>query len=262
MRRTDDSPLLFYDFGPGVTAFSTSRHGGVSMGNYGTFNVNAYCGDDVAAITRNRQLLCQWLHLGDERNLIIPHQTHGTAVCKVDETFLSLSEEARRERLEGVDAVMTDVPQVCIGVSTADCTPIIIFDEDHQAACAVHAGWRGTVARIVLKAVEAMGKAYGSRPKSMRAVIGPCISLRHFEVGQEVYDQFSDAGFPMDRIAVRYEKWHIDLQMCNWLQLQEAGVQVISKSDICTYECVDDFFSARRMGINSGRIFTGVLMQG
>ena len=149
-----------------------------------------------------------------------------------------------------------------MGVSTADCIPVLLYDAAHHACCAVHAGWRGTVKRIVQKAVEAMFQVYGSQPSEIQAVIGPGISLRNFEVGDEVYQQFEEAGFDMQLIARRYGKWHIDLWEANRLTLLATGVKAdrIQLSGICTYDRVDDFFSARRLGIHSGRIFTAIMM--
>lgn len=255
--------LFLYDTPDGVVAFSTTRHGGVSKGNYASLNINGYCGDAKEDVAKNRRLLCMSLNLSDESHLVIPHQTHGTTVLTVDKTFMALDEEQRQQRLEGIDAVITNVPQICIGVSTADCIPIIIYDDVHHAAAAIHAGWRGTVARIVKKAVAALQAAYGSQPTELQAWIGPGISLKNFEVGQEVYDQFAEAGFQMECIAMKYEKWHIDLPMCNRMQLEEAGVplQSIRQMAVCTYDQTDDYFSARRLGINSGRIYTGVILQ-
>jgi len=251
--------VLAYDIAEGVTAFSTSRHGGASCGNYAEFNINEYCGDERAAIEANRFALCQWLGIDGDR-LVLPHQVHGTVVCAIDEKIMALSDSERKSHLEGVDALMTDLRGVCIGVSTADCIPVVLYDADHHACCAIHAGWRGTVARIVQVAVRAMAATYGTEPSGLRAVIGPGISQEHFEVGDEVYDAFRVAGFDMEAIATRQQKWHIDLWACNRLQLTEMGVAplLIHTAGVCTYAQADDFFSARRLGIASGRIFTGI----
>lgn len=255
--------LLAYYLGDNVKAFSTTRHGGVSQGNYAEFNINYYCGDDVADIEANRQSLCHLLGI-DEYHLVYPHQVHGIEVRQIGEDFPSLPSSTKQKLLEGVDAVMTNVAEICIGVSTADCIPILLYDKAHHACCAVHAGWRGTVQRVVQHAVHAMQVAYHTQPTELRAVIGPGISLENFEVGDEVYEQFAKAGFPMDIIARQYAKWHIDLWECNRIQLIDLGVspQNIFTSGICTYAQTDEFFSARRLGINSGRIFTGIMMQG
>lgn len=247
--------LHFYDFGEGVTAFSTTRQGGYSQGCYGEFNINRYCGDTKEAITRNRELLCELLGIDDSR-LLMPHQVHETVIVAVEET-------SQESQLEGVDAVMTNVSGLCIGVSTADCIPVLLYDRVHRAVSAIHAGWRGTVKRIVEKTVAQMTAVYGSRPADIIAQIGPGIHVESFEVGDEVYDAFSAAGFTMETISRRYdERWHIDLPECNRRQLLATGIPEaqISVSPICTYQHPDLYFSARRLSINSGRIFTGIVM--
>jgi hypothetical protein len=250
--------LTYYDLGPRVVAFSTTRHGGVSTGSYGTFNINGYCGDQPEAVAENRRLLATELPVADVMHIVLPHQVHDSVVKIIDEASLG-----RQDMLEGVDALVTRQTGVCIGVSTADCIPIIIYDPLHHCAAAVHAGWRGTVRRIVERTVRLMEDAFQSDCSQMRAVIGPGISLKNFEVGQEVYDEFLSAGFPMERIAARYGKWHIDLPLCNRLQLENTGVRPenIDDAGICTYDRVDDYFSARRLGIVSGRIYTGIVLK-
>ncbi len=246
--------LTYYNMGTGVTAFSTTRQGGCSTGNYAAFNINGYCGDDEVHIAANKVALCDLLGIESNR-LVMPHQVHDCVVRRID--------GPQQGVIEGVDAVMTDVPQLCIGVSTADCIPVLLYDSIHRAVSAVHAGWRGTVLRIVQKAVEAMHDTYGTAPADLQAVIGPGISLDSFEVGDEVYDQFLSAGFDMQPISRRDAKWHIDLPMCNRLQLMEAGIPSnnIQMTNICTYQQYDRYFSARRLGIQSGRIYTGILIK-
>ena len=244
--------LLYYDIHPDVVAFSTTRQGGFSTGRYGQFNINRYCGDTDEAIRQNRALLCQLLDIRDDQ-LIMPHQVHKTEIAVVDEN--------RDSNLEGVDALMTNVSGLCIGVSTADCIPVLLYDPIHHAVCAIHAGWRGTVQRIVVKAVCKMTEVYGSCPTDIVAQIGPGISLDSFEVGEEVYDAFTHAGFDMSSISERRDKWHIDLPECNRQQLVVAGIPEthISVAAICTVKHAETFFSARRLGIESGRIFTGIV---
>ncbi len=246
--------LTYYNLGLNVVAFSTTRLGGCSTGNYAAFNINAYCGDSEEHITANRESLCHLLNI-ENNCLIMPHQVHGCEIRKID--------APQQEIIEGTDAVMTNVSQLCIGVSTADCIPVLLYDEHNNATCAIHAGWRGTVQRIVQKAITAMADAYGSRPADLKAVVGPGISLLNFEIGDEVYDNFAAAGFDMSAISRRYAKWHIDLPECNRLQLVECGVPEtnIQMTGICTYDNYDKYFSARRLGINSGRIYTGILIK-
>ena len=247
--------------GNGVVAFSSTRQGGCSKGNYAGFNINRYCGDDEADIRQNRQALCRLLGISDDR-LLMPHQVHRTKMAIVDEELLNHSADERQQLLDGYDALITNLTGVCIGVSTADCIPVLLYDSDHHAVCAIHAGWRGTVARIVEHAVAAMTAAYGTRPSQLKAQIGPGISLESFEVGDEVYEAFNAAGFDMEIISRREAKWHLDLPECNRQQLIATGVpaEAIRLSGICTYQQSDRYFSARKLGIRSGRIFTGIML--
>ena len=119
--------LTYFDFPDNVVAFSTTRHGGCSVGNYGSFNINPYCGDSAEAVAANKKELCGLLGVDEER-LVLPHQTHQTQVRQIAEDFFSLSDATRTMLLEGVDALMTNVKGICIGVSTADCIPIIIYE--------------------------------------------------------------------------------------------------------------------------------------
>ena len=259
--------LLYYKMGEKVTAFSSTRYGGCSEGNYSSFNVNRYCGDHEECIARNMQSLKNLLNVSQ---VVMPHQVHGTEVFQLKHPA---PWENMTDSLEGVDALITDVKGVCIGVSTADCIPILLYDEAHHAAAAIHAGWRGTVKRIAEETVRSMRDAFGTQPELLRAVIGPGISLASFEVGDEVYDQFRIVGFPIDRIARRYPilppfggteggfKWHLDLPLCNRLQLEAVGVRQIEMSGICTYLQSDEYFSARKLGVNSGRILTGIVLR-
>ncbi len=255
--------LLCYDLSPKVVAFSTTRHGGYSTGNYGEFNINLYCGDNADAIEQNRSALCAMLGVEDN-NLVFPHQTHGVRGVIVDSDFLSLPSEQRKAALDGCDYIVTQEEGVCIGISTADCVPVLLYNEKENVAIAVHAGWRGTLQRIVFTAMREVSGRLGCEPKDFRAVIGPSISQESFEVGDEVYEAFESENFDMPEIAKRIRgKWHIDLWKANAMQLTAAGVcdENIRVCGICTYINHADFFSARRLGINSGRIFSGICMK-
>ena len=254
--------LQYYPLGEGVTAFSSTRQGGYSEGRYGEFNINRYCGDSEEAIQKNREALCQLLGIEDH-SLLMPHQVHLAEIAVVDREMLTLPTEEILQKLDGIDALMTNEAGVCIGVSTADCIPVLLYDPIQRASCAIHAGWRGTVQRIAEKAVARMTEVFGSDPKNLIAQIGPGIHLESFEVGDEVYQTFEKEGFPMELISKKYEKWHIDLPECNRLQLVAAGIPEthIAVSPVCTFQQSDSFFSARKLSINSGRIFTGILLQ-
>ena len=192
--------------------------------------------------------------------VVQPHQVHG---CEIREV---LRADTTRDELEGVDALVTDVPGVAISVRTADCIPVLLYDPVHKAVAAVHDGWRGTVQRLSQKVIAFMHDRYGTCAADVLAVIGPGIGPDSFQVGQEVADAFADAGFPMAEIlSDRGPKaptasdpmaggLHIDLWRANEWLLQEAGVSDIQVAGICTYKNNDRYFSARREGTKCGRI--------
>ena len=269
--------LNYYNLSDDVKAFSTTRHGGVSEGNYASLNINEYCGDSKANTDANRLLLANELGI-DANHIIMPHQTHGVESRIIGEEFANLPDGVKKMLLEGVDAVMTNIPDMCIGVSTADCIPVLLYDEEHHAAAAIHAGWRGTQARIVHKVVQEMRMAYQTDPTKLKAVIGPGISLDNFEVGDEVYADFEQAAFDMSTIAEERikrnpnaddpakafeRKWHINLPLANIQMLTHNGVDEanIINTGICTFDNADNYFSARRLGIESGRIYTGIIIR-
>lgn len=259
----DSLTPTYYNIGDGIVAFSTTRLGGVGEGNYASFNINPNCGDKPEHVAANRQRLASALGV-DEAHILLPHQTHGTESRIIDNEFLALPEDVQAKQLDGVDALTTDVSDVCIGVSTADCIPVLLYDEAHHAVAAIHAGWRGTLARIVGKTIADMRLVYHTDPKQLKAVIGPGISQKNFEVGDEVYAAFEAGAFDMTAIARREtKKWHIDLPLCNRLQLMQAGMDAknIIESGICTFDNVDDYFSARRLGTESGRIYNGIMLR-
>lgn len=265
---TSDKRMLGYasfEACSNISHFVTTRLGGVSSGSYGSFNCSPFTGDDPANIRENTKLLLEGMSQRPQW-LLIPHQVHRAHVCVADRELLQHTGKELADCLEGTDALITDVPGCCIAVSTADCIPVLLYDPRHGAVAAVHAGWRGTVQRIVSHTVERMVETYGTQPSDLIACIGPGISLESFEVGPEVYDTFQAHCFDMDRLAVFYPssgKWHIDLWEANRLQLVGSGVaeENIEIAGICTCQKSDLFFSARCLGIDSGRILSGIMLK-
>lgn len=246
-----------------IFAFSTTRHGGVSTGAYASMNCTPYTGDEASHVLRNQQILCGWLPQPPEA-LIIPYQTHSTRATVIDEAFLKADAEARQQMLHETDAVITALPQLCLCVSTADCIPVLLYDRTHQVVAAIHAGWRGTVNGIVPQTLQTLHRLYDTCGTDLLAAIGPGISLEAFEIGEEVYDAFREAGFPMDYISEwkpETHKHHIDLWAAVRLQLHNFGIpaEQVETAGVCTFQQPDEFFSARRLGIRSGRILTGII---
>lgn len=266
---TEDRKMLGYEIlasCPGISCFVTTRHGGCSRGNYASLNCTPYTGDEAEAVRCNQEIVCSSLPQRP-KELIIPFQTHGTKALVIDEAYLQAAEEERRPLLQGVDALITREPGYCLCISTADCIPILLYDRQNAVIAVVHAGWRGTVSYILRHTLDQMRACYGTEGKGVIACIGPGISLSAFEVGDEVYETFRENGFPMDYISEwkpETHKYHIDLWAANRLQLLDFGVPSaqVEAAGICTFTRHEDFFSARRLGIRSGRILSGIMLNG
>ncbi|MCD7721097.1 MAG: peptidoglycan editing factor PgeF [Prevotellaceae bacterium] len=179
-------------------------------------------------------------------SLALPRQVHSDHVEWV----------VKAGRPAETDAVITDAKGLPLAIKTADCLPILLYDTRLHVIAAAHAGWRGTVCRIAENTIKAMH----SRPEDLHAILGPCISQAAFEVGDEVYDAFLNAGFPMDAIALRQEKWHISLRRANAWLLRECGVSDIFIEPTCTYSS-PSLYSARRNGIETGRNLNVIMME-
>jgi YfiH family protein len=150
------------------------------------------------------------------------------------------------------DALLENTPGSVVAVKTADCLPILLVDERHRAVAAVHAGWRGTVAGIARRAVEAMGAQFGALPGDLHAAIGPGIGQCCYEVGPVVAAEFGQQG-----------RAHVDLAEANRRQLLDAGVtpERIYASNLCTMCRGGEFHSFRRDKEAAGRLysFAGIL---
>ena len=250
-----------------IVHFSTTREGGVSNGTYSSFNMGNFSDDSPLNIHENRKILAQMFYM-KMSDFIIPHQTHGTRVLKIDEEFLKLDHTTSIEIMYGVDSIITDIRDKFLCVTTADCVPIIIFDKKTKAIAAIHAGWKGTSGKIVDKTISAMQKEYNSTPQDMFVGIGPAISQQNYEVGNEVIQEMSDNGIDLSHSNVCTEKYstskyHINLKEINRRELISLGVPEanIETSQLCTFEKQELFFSARRQTVHSGRMLTGIMLK-
>lgn len=204
-----------------------------------------------AATTGKGEELDEARAFGVGAPLVLPRQTHSDHVVRVSSSC----------RPEDTDAVFTDVPGLCLAVKTADCIPVLLYDNFQHSVAAIHAGWKGTVQYIVEKTIRTMGSKGGD----LSAIIGPGISLESFEVGDEVYERFLSKGFPMSRIARKFPnglkapKWHIDLWDANTWILEQCGVQDIFVAGVDTMTS-PLYYSARRETINTGRNYNWIIL--
>ena len=192
------------------------------------------------------------------------HQIHEARVAFIDRPGMT------REELEGYDVYVTTLKGVAIGVRTADCVPVLLYDPVKKVVAAVHAGWKGTVLHISEKTVEMMIIKYGCHAEDIRAVLGPSIGPDSFQVGEEVAEHFKNADFPMDQIwsfqgmgdgSPMSGGHHIDLWKANRWLLEKAGMKPenIQVSGIDSYT-TEDFFSARRERTHCGRTINSIML--
>ena len=246
-----------------IAHFCTSLKGGVSVGNYASFNMSPFSGDNPIHFERNLQLLADKLGIIPDK-IIIPFQTHETEIRHIDRKFLNLPAAEKKEHLSGIDALITNCPNVCIGITTADCVPLLFFDPVQKVIAAAHAGWRGTCGRIAEKTVLAMISLYNCLPENILVTIGPSISAQVYNVGKELIENFKSARFEASEIfETRNEVIFLDLWKANRSSLLSAGIQPhhIETSGICTFTEHEKFFSARRLGIKSGRMLSGIMLK-
>ncbi|HWV25344.1 MAG TPA: peptidoglycan editing factor PgeF [Thermomicrobiales bacterium] len=206
-----------------------------------------------------RQVWCEAIGFPAER-LVLTGLVHGTDVLQVTAEHAGGGSSPERELAGIADALMTDQPNLAIGVTHADCQSLLIADPDHHAIAAVHAGWRGTVADIAGTTIRAMQEAYGSDPAELLVYLGPSIGGCCNEVGPEVTaawrEQVREFG-PLAELAVTKPgpKEHFDVPRANTLLLQRAGVRPehIEVSAACTKCDTETWFSHRGHGPGAGR---------
>ncbi len=248
----------------GIERFTLLRGAYDASDPYSGNSVCGYTGDSVSHYAECRANLAKSLGV-DVCDLIQPKQSHTSRVVFLDDSFFAKDCHSCCDCLQDVDGIVTCRREVAIGVNTADCVPVLLCAVGNTPMiAAVHAGWRGTVAGIVANAVGCM-VAHGAEAENIKAYIGVSICGKCYEVGDEVAAMFINAGLGGKMILSRNVatgKAHIDLKEANRELLIKAGVgrHRIFVSHECSFESPDKYYSARRMGVGSGRTFTGLLL--
>jgi YfiH family protein len=253
-----------------VDAFVSTRIGGVSRQPYDSLNLALHVGDVDEDVVANRRRLFGVYGLPLERSVWCA-QPHGAEVVVVTEQELPHRAGRRRDRgafspvevVPGVDAAITNLVGVPLCVIVADCVPIVLYDECRHAAGIVHAGWRGTVARIASRAVRTMEERYGTVPASLRAALGPSIGPERFEVGPEVVEAVRGAYGDAPLVSpAGPEDGLLDLWEANAEDLESAGVQRdrIELAGVSTTDHLEDFFSHRAEG-TTGRVAACLMLR-
>jgi hypothetical protein len=238
-----------------TNAFST-RLGGVSPMPEAALNLAGFNEDDAENIYENRR---RFLRLFDgDWTLAGCWQMHSADVRVVHNQMEAQPKPGVLGDDVYCDALVSNTAGILLGIKTADCVPVLLGDPGAGAFAAVHAGWRGTSASIVMKAIAQLQSEYGSRPEDLRCAIGPAANTCCYEVGSEVIERFKELFPQSDHLFTPTEPGHarIDLQTANLDQLIMAGVspERIHIAPLCTMDRTDLFFSYRREKKLYGRV--------
>ncbi len=215
------------------------RSGGVSQGIFASLNCGPGSGDGRPDVIENRRRVAEALASGSD--LLTLYQIHsGEAVTVTAPWNLGEGPQA--------DAMVTTVPNLALGILTADCAPVLFADTEARVIGAAHAGWKGAISGVTDSAIAAMERL-GAKRERIVAAIGPCISQANYEVGAEFRDRFLQTDSTLARFFVSSHKsghFRFDLEEYVASRLASGGIARIERVSCCTYAHENDFFSFRR----------------
>jgi YfiH family protein len=232
-----------------VTHAIFTRHGGVSEGPYAELNVGRTVGDDGSNVDEN--LIRCFAAVSKPRNSMFDSWlVHGT-----DALVAEAPRPPEWERPPQADIVMTNKLGVSLFMRFADCVPLVYFDPVKKAIAIAHAGWKGTLLGVAVRALEGMAANYGSQAAEVIVGIGPAVSVEKYEVGPEVVTEVRNVfGTEAETLLPQPSgSYHFDLVSANRLLLEQAGVKQIELSNLCTATETGDWFSHRASGGTTGR---------
>lgn len=211
----------------------------MSRGPYAFLNLSDRVGDDPEAVLDNRATLFRYLALPNEPLWLT--QVHGRRVVQAEQNL----------RLVQADAAIAETAGIVCAVATADCLPVLFCDRAGTCVAAAHAGWRGLIAGVLAATVESLARPVDE----LFAWLGPAIGPRHYEIGDEVRQQFihQQVANRSAFTASSRHRWLADLYQLARNQLRSLGIEHIYGGDLCTYSDAERFFSYRRDGV-TGRM--------
>lgn len=238
----------FDHFPHSITHAIFTRQGGVSPEPWNSLNVGGTVGDERERVLENR--FRSFRALGrDPHSMFDVWQVHSADVIITDAPHFSQPPEYK------ADAILTDKPDVTLFMRFADCVPILLHDPKKQVVGVVHAGWQGTVKKILRETIQTMTSRYGSNPADVLAGIGPSIGPDHYEIGEDVIQRVR-AAFDGDADGLLHSvsgRVHFDLWSANRLTLEQAGVGQVELAGLCTACLPADWYSHRAQHGKTGR---------
>ena len=253
--------LLEYD---GICHFISSRTGGFSSPPYDSLNLGFHVGDDPQKVLQNRELLSSILDISLD-SFTFCQQVHAGGVRVITEDLKGSGAIEPGTAIKETDALVTNLPNICLIVLVADCVPILFFDPQKKVAGIAHAGWRGTVQLVAQNTVKIFQERFDSSPADIRVALGPAIGPCCYEVGPEVAAQIE--GLFGDRKSyIRNVRGndHFSLWDINRDHLLEMGIpeENIESCEICTHCNHGVFFSYRSEKHETGRFGAGIMIKG
>jgi len=231
-------------------AFLT-RKGGVSLPPYDTLNLSKENADRKENVTQNRNRIAETFHF-DPRHLVLLNQNHQDRILLLREPFATLPS------LLEYDAMITNAPDILLGIQTADCIPIFVVDQKRKVIAAVHAGRQGTALHITEKVLKKMEEEFGSPLEDLIIALGPSIGPCCYEIDERV---FMSKWEPFST-SKKERRWMVDLVKINIAQMKNEGIkeEQIFWIDLCTSCHHDLFFSYRKEGQTGRQLsFIGIL---
>lgn len=242
--------------------FST-RIGGVSKSAYSSLNLGVNTEDSKENILANFHLFSKACNIPAQQ-MVLSNQVHDDKIRIVTKADCGKGVMLKSD-IKGIDALITNEPGVALATFYADCTPILLLDTEKKVIASVHSGWRGTLLKIAKKTVVKMIDIFGCNPENILCVTGPSIKQCHFEVGQEVYEQFLNAfgEIAMENTMQKDDKFYIDTDALNVHSLMQCGILRghIFVCPQCTYCHKDTLFSHRGDGGQTGRMCAVIMLR-
>ncbi|OFX27633.1 MAG: hypothetical protein A2041_10270 [Bacteroidetes bacterium GWA2_31_9b] len=243
--------LLSYN---SINHFTSTRLGGISTDHLSGLNLGYTVNDNPENVNYNLELLANATSI-PQTDMIFPKQTNGIHIGIV---------KSVNDIFPDTDSLITNIPGICIGIRTADCVPVLLYDPVQKVIAAVHSGWKGTVEKISKSTIKRMTEEFGTDPKNLIAGIGPSISPDVYEIGTDVIELVKNS-FGENHVLKYIEtsnKALFNLWEANKQVLIESGVPLnqIEIAEMCTYSQPELFYSARRDKGKTGRLATGIMM--
>lgn len=196
------------------------------------------------------------------KGIITVKQVHGNSIFIIDKPVDDISSLQKEAMENPSDAIITNQSNIGIGVFTADCVPVILYDDTEKIVAVVHAGWRGSIKGIISMVIKQMVKIFHIHPANIKIILGPFIGSCCYTVGKVVIEELQRVNSDWNRYLIYSKdgKTQLDLKALNIYQAEAEGIRIgnIYSIDLCTSCNKELFFSYRRDGIGTGRMLNGI----